>query len=259
MSPRLTTVVAAQAGCAFFAQPPRARRRRRSTRHAAALAAGGRVDLRERAAVGGGTRPSAADLVRDDRSGCPGGSSRLDGAHHAVKPPSTRSSWPVTYDDAGEARKTSGPFRSSASAMRPQRHARAVLRLELLVLARQHAARRQRVHAHAGAGPVRREELRQVDDAGLRRAVGRRLDERRVAGEVIVEVRVGRHRRVERADVDDRPAAALPPSARRTPASPGTCRAGSPRPSGGTRRSAASSQRGAGRRDCRAAGRCRRC
>ena len=33
-------------------------------------------------------------------------------AYQAVNPPSTLNSCPVTYDEAGEARNTSGPFRS---------------------------------------------------------------------------------------------------------------------------------------------------
>ena len=110
------------------------------------------------------------------------------GRHHqAVKPPSTLSSCPVTYDEARDARNTSGPLRSSGLRHPAERHPRAVLRLELFVLPGQDAAGRQRVHADAAAGPVRRKELRQVDDAGLRRAIGRRLDERRVARQVIVE------------------------------------------------------------------------
>ena len=66
ISPRLTTVVAAHAGCAFFAHATAelhvggAR-----TRHAAAFAAGRRIHLGERAAVGGAT-VVAADLIRND-------------------------------------------------------------------------------------------------------------------------------------------------------------------------------------------------
>src|SRR5688572_1132822 len=39
--------------------------------------------------------------------------------HQAVKPPSTLSSCPVTYEEAGEARNTRGPLKSSGRAIRP--------------------------------------------------------------------------------------------------------------------------------------------
>src|SRR5207248_6626881 len=69
-----------------------------------------RVVLRPRALVAlvlTRQRPvTEPDLVEDPRD-------------HAVKPPSTRSSWPVTYADASEARKSSAPTRSSGSAIRP--------------------------------------------------------------------------------------------------------------------------------------------
>jgi hypothetical protein len=39
--------------------------------------------------------------------------------YHAVKPPSARSSMPVTYDDACEAKKINGPRKSAAVAILP--------------------------------------------------------------------------------------------------------------------------------------------
>src|SRR5215510_10813419 len=79
-----------------------------------------------------------------------------------------------------------------------KRHALSVLRLELLVLSGEHAAWRERVHAHTPLRPVRGEELRQADDPRLGRAVRRRLDEWGISREVIVEVRIGRYRCVQR-------------------------------------------------------------
>ena len=40
--------------------------------------------------------------------------------YQTVKPPSTIRSWPVTYDEASEARNTAAPCSSSTSAIRPR-------------------------------------------------------------------------------------------------------------------------------------------
>src|SRR6266508_5392273 len=79
----------------------------------------------------------------------------------------------------GRARgqKDERPFQVLDLCHAAERHAGAVLRLELIVLACEHAAGRQRVDAYPTACPVRREELAQIDDTSLRRAIGGRLEE----------------------------------------------------------------------------------
>src|SRR3954454_22164694 len=70
---------------------------------------GERKGRRRRPAAAG--RAESEQLCRDDRD-----SPR---AHHALQPPSTTRLAPVTYDDASEARKTTGPTTSPTSAIRP--------------------------------------------------------------------------------------------------------------------------------------------
>jgi len=46
--------------------------------------------------------------------------SRISRRYHTVKPPSTFRFMPVTYAEARDARKSSGPCRSVSAAMRPR-------------------------------------------------------------------------------------------------------------------------------------------